>query len=83
MQHFTKQIKTDWGLFTFYFNRIYTVDGIRYHVSFNDKNRKVIIFHMQLQSGVWKFANSENFPEWLQKLETQISDIIQQNRTTD
>ena len=76
VNHFTRQIKTEWGYFTFYFNKVYSVDGVRYHVSFNDKDRKVVVFQMYLIDSLWSITNPVNCPEWLINLQQFLSEII-------
>jgi hypothetical protein len=76
MQHFTRRIQTREGFYSFYFNRIYTVAGIRYHISVVDNEKKVISFLMEKKESTWHFVNPSNCPEWILSFEEQLSSII-------
>ena len=79
MSEFSHRFKTDWGVFTFYFNGIFTVEGIRYHISTIDRDRKVIMFYMELIENNWKIVNPGNYPSWVLELQTKFSDAIKAN----
>ena len=76
MPHFTKLLHTKEGNVIFYFNRIYTVEGTRYHVSVMDTTRHSFAFNMQENRGTWKMVNTGSCPEWIIKLEPEISNAI-------
>jgi hypothetical protein len=76
MQHFTRRIQTREGFFNFYFNRIYTVAGLRYHISLVDNEKKVISFLMEKKESTWHLVNPYNCLEWILSFEEQLSSII-------
>ena len=80
MQHFTKRIEVNDSYYGFYFNRIYTVEGVRYHISVVDKERKAHSFNMMEKKGVWVLVKPETCPEWIAKLEPTLSGIIHENQ---
>jgi hypothetical protein len=81
MQHFTKRIEVEGYFYSFYFNRIYTVEGVRYHVSVVDRNRKAHSFNMKKDEGKWVLANPRKYSGWIVKLESKLSDIIIENQS--
>ena len=81
MQYFTKRIEVDRRFYGFYFNKIYTAEGIRYHISVVDKDRKAYSFKMKEEQGRWVLVNKGNCPEWIAQIEDQLSAIIKDNQT--
>jgi hypothetical protein len=79
MPHFTKAIETGHGLMNFYFNRIITAVGTRYHVSAMGRNNKVLIFHMEEIEGKWYVVKTDDTPYWLISIEKKLSDLIRQH----
>ena len=61
---------------TFHFNRIYTVDGIRYHLSVKTALRVSHYFMMQEKEGGWYFSNSKILPIWLIEMERMLEKAI-------
>jgi hypothetical protein len=78
MRNFTKHIKTEQGLVTFSFNRVYTVEGTKYFVSTRNKTFISRFFQMENKSGVWAFRDVSEVPEWVMPLESKLADIIGQ-----
>jgi hypothetical protein len=76
MSHFVKRLLSDQGNLSFYFNRIFTAEGTRYHISAVDRNRRPLSFAMEEKNGTWWFVNTDNCPSWLIKLEKKLSDAI-------
>jgi hypothetical protein len=76
MPRFSGNIKTSNGNLNFSFNRVYTVEGVSYHVSVVDKERNVIIFHMVEDEGKWKIRECDNCPDYIKKVEKELSDKI-------
>jgi hypothetical protein len=75
MPHFTKELKTDFGYAEFVFNRMYTVEGMRYYVSVNDNNHNSYFFRMQALGSRWIVVD-KNVPEWVLKLQNELSDAV-------
>ena len=75
--HFSARIKTSQGYLTFYFNRIFTADGVRYHVSVLGNNKKSLMFNMEEKEGRWYLVNPSNCPDWLVNVEPLLSDKIE------
>jgi len=74
--YFTKRIQTFNGLINFYFNRIYTAEGIRYHVSCMDIRRKTHAFSMVEMLGQWIVAHNCKCPTWIKNLEKDLEQAI-------
>jgi hypothetical protein len=76
MPHFEKMLDTGQGMTRFYFNRIFAADGLRYHVSFLDKEKKVHMFLMQESAEGWSLLDREKSTELIQKLEPKVKHAI-------
>ncbi len=81
MPFFTARLKTSQGGLTFYFNRIYTVEGVRYHVSVVGPDGKVHAFNVYYQEEKWKLVNSDNCPDWIVEIENEISNAIKRHQS--
>jgi hypothetical protein len=82
MPHFTKRFITYDGSVRFTFSRIFTANGIIYFLSFIDNDHKAQSFHMvQNKQGRWEILDKIIFPEWLQKLEKELSQAIVEHRS--
>jgi LEA14-like dessication related protein len=82
--YFTKRLEIENSYINLYFNRIYTAEGAKYHVSCIDpKSRKVISFYMTENWGKWAVVNSQNCPDWIQKLEPTFSEYILSNQISE
>jgi hypothetical protein len=79
MHHFTQRIRVPLGYFNFYFNRIYTIDGVLFHVSVIDNLKKLHMFNMTEFNGKWIIANPANCIQWIVVLENELSDAIIQH----
>jgi hypothetical protein len=79
VEHFTRTIRTQEGNLNFYFNRIFTAQGFRYHVSVLLKNKNIIAFRMQKENNRWYIDNPKDCPEWIVSLEPLFSDVIIEN----
>jgi hypothetical protein len=77
--NFTKRVETQYGFVNFYFNRIYTVDGIRYHISCKDKKGKTYEFQLFEMLGQWIFTNNSKCPLWIKALEKDFERAILQS----
>lgn len=75
--HFIKSIEVGNGFVNFYFDRIYTIEGVRYFVSVIDREtRKLFMFQMRENEGKWSIINFLNYPYWIVKLESELSNVI-------
>lgn len=82
MQHFIKRILIEEGFNPeFFFNRIYTVKGIVYHVSVVDKNKKSFFFNMEQTSEGWRIVNAPKLPDWIMNVEKDLEATISENLT--
>jgi hypothetical protein len=79
MPQFSKRFSTKWGISNFYFNGIFTVEGLRYHISTIDKDRKAIMFYMEPNENKWQVVDRENYPDWILILEEELSEAIKKN----
>ena len=57
MPHFAKRIFSGGSSPEFHFNRIFTVSGVRYHVSVKSISNKSHHFMMQEKNGSWMFSD--------------------------
>ena len=78
MQHFTKELNTELGHVIFTFNSIYTVGGMRYYISVNDKKHHGYFFKMEAMRGKW-FIEDNNLPGWVIKIQDALSDTINEH----
>ena len=74
--YFTRLIDTLNGYIKFYFNRIHSVEGIRYHISCMDRRRKVYTFHMVEMLGQWIITPNSKSPIWIKSLEQEFEKAI-------
>lgn len=73
MQHFLQRIEVNGNSFNFYFNRINTIEGDRFHISTIGVDKRVCSFFMRQENGNWKISNPNNCPEWIKYLEPKLS----------
>ena len=76
MPHFTRRIKTEEGTLNFYFNRLYTADGTRYHVSAMDTKRNTYHCNIIHTDGRWKLVAGSHCPDLIEVLEPLLEQII-------
>ena len=81
MRKFTKRIFIDKGFQPeFFFSRIYTPIGIRYHVSVMDSaDRFSVFFNMVEQEGSFRIINAPEVPDWIRNLEQELEQAILEN----
>lgn len=80
MLNFIKRILVEEGFSPeFFFNPIYTVNGVSYHVSVLDKNKQSVFFTMQEKNSSWKILNAPKPPEWVLGVEQKLGDAIQES----
>lgn len=75
MPQFTKHIQTERGMIPFYFNRIYTVNGTKYHVTVRD-GKSTHYFMMGDGNGQWHFSDITFLPDWVMVLERKLEEAI-------
>ena len=63
----------------FYFTKIYTVQGVRFHVSVTDIEDQTWAFNMVLHNLEWKIINAPQVPSWIMDVENQLEEIILEN----
>jgi hypothetical protein len=76
MSHFKKRFSTDFGKAEFFFNRLFTVRGIRYHISVCDDKRISCFFNMERKDGEWYIIEATEVPGWIMLLERELSKAI-------
>jgi hypothetical protein len=74
--YFTQRIESPYGYINFYFNRIYTVDGVRYHISCKDVKGRSYAFEVMELVGHWIISHTSKCPLWIKKLEPQFEKAI-------
>lgn len=77
--YFTKRIQTHNGFINFYFNRVYTAEGIRYHISCLDPRRKAHAFNMVEMLGQWIVSYNSKCPVWIKGLEDELEQAIRES----
>lgn len=73
--HFANTIETRHGRLNFYYNKIYTANGERFHISFVEKNKTSSLL-MKENEQIWSIINRENCPDWIIELEPKFRTII-------
>jgi hypothetical protein len=63
----------------FSFNRIYTVNGVRYYISVFDRKQQAYYFNMQSQGNQWKIINAPKLPNWILNAERELESAILSN----
>jgi hypothetical protein len=75
MPHFKKQMETSQGLKNFYFNRIYTIDGTKYHISVRGSAHNAThYFMMSERNGGWFI--SQDTADWVMDVERELEAAI-------
>jgi hypothetical protein len=72
MASFTTRIQTKDGAFQFYFNRIFTTNGVRYHISVMDRQNKSHVFYMELENGSWHLVDESRTPDWIVSVQSDL-----------
>jgi hypothetical protein len=75
MPGFTRNILHKDESYQFEFNRVYTIEGGRYHVSVR-KEGIAHYFMMYLESGKWYLSQALQQSQWIIELENKLSDAI-------
>ena len=79
MQTFTKRVTIEPGFDPeFHFTKIYTINGVRFHVSVRDAELPYA-FNMELKNLEWKIINAPEVPSWIINAEKQLEEIILEN----
>ena len=82
MQNFTKRIQIEQGSNPeFFFSRIYTLNGVRYHISVIDKQQQAFGFNIEMEKGKWKILDTADVPDWINNIEKKLEEIIFDNMT--
>jgi len=78
MKQFSKQLETEYGIRTFYFNPLPNGDPFTYHLSVVNGS-KTHIFLMHLVVNEWIILNLDA-PQWIIKLEKGLSNAILEHK---
>ena len=80
MQTFSTRVTVEPEFDTaFYFTKIYTIQGIRFHVSVTDIEDQTWAFSMVLKDLKWKIINAPQVPSWIMDIEKELHEIILDN----
>ena len=79
MQNFRKRIRIDDNYPEFFFNKIYTVIGIKYHLSVLDINQIPHFFYMEEVVSEFRLMEASKLPQWIQNAEQKLSLAIIDN----
>jgi hypothetical protein len=74
--HFARNLETSQGRLNFYFNKIFTATGERFHISVMVKNKSIGILMDRDEEGNWQMINKETCPEWILQLEKKLQTVI-------
>jgi|GEM_PF-3065068 len=80
MSQFSKQIPTEQGARTFYFNQLPEMEPETWHVSVVNRYNKVKTIIMEQVGGKWAVANQET-EQWIISLEKVLSNAILEHTT--
>ncbi len=83
MPHFSRRLETEQGHLSFYFNRIVTAEGTRYHVSVIGRDHKAYTFFMQERGSNWVMTDTDVCPPWIVAMEKTFEKEIIQNLMYD
>jgi hypothetical protein len=83
MPHFTQRIRTEFGKPEFFFNRIFTARGVKYHVSVLDESHTLRYFNLEVKGGKWYIIDSALVPAWIIALESELSETIKSHKPID
>ena len=80
MQTFTRRVTIEPGFEpAFFFTKIYTIQGVRFHVSVIDMEDHAYAFNMVLKDLEWKIINAPQVPSWIMDMERELHEIILDN----
>ena len=65
--------------YVFHFNRIYAVNGIRYHISVKTQGHISYYFMMEEDNGGWYFSDMALLPQWIIEMERKFEAAIIEN----
>lgn len=84
MNEFSSRIKTASGFFPeFFFHRMFTVSGQRYHVSVKDREGRTIFFNMGYKGNHgWKIVDAPKVPGWIMEIEPALNEAILESMVT-
>jgi hypothetical protein len=82
MLHFKKSLQANFGNNLFYFNRIFTSNGVKYHIAVSDEKQQHI-FYMEVKKAKWHIVESPQVHDWIKQLESELSLAIIENNPID
>ena len=71
-----EKLETLYGSFNVYLNKLPSVDGLFFHVSFVDRKNKVHCILMRYHSGLWTITEREKHPAWVLALEERLRKLV-------
>jgi hypothetical protein len=77
MADFVKRIDSSEGTLAFMFTKIYTVNGIIFHVSVF-RHSILTVFHMEERDGSWTVVAKPKAPEWVSEFLDLLSSAIKE-----
>jgi hypothetical protein len=69
-------LKTPFGNFNVYINRLTAPKENIFHVSFVDKQNKTNTFLMHFNSEQWVFSDPSSVPSWFTEFEPELNNLI-------
>jgi len=68
--------RTSRGNFPIYLNRLASMQGNLFHLSFVDHHKKAHMFLMRRINDKWIFTEPQNLPQWITEMENQLDNLI-------
>ena len=69
-------IRTSFGIFNVYINRLSAPDENIVHVSFVDHTNKTHAIHMHYNADHWVVSNPEAVPTWFSDFESKLDSLV-------
>jgi hypothetical protein len=80
LENFTKLIPIEDGFAAqFFFNKTNAQTGLRCYISVIGKDKRPHFFVMEQAGDSWRISQSIRVPEWVMKVEKELSDVIIEN----
>jgi hypothetical protein len=76
MPHFLRRLKANNAFLNFYFNRIFTAEGVRFHVSVIDRKHQLHTLNLEEVDKRWRIVKPEACPLWLLEMEKTLAEEI-------
>ena len=80
MQTFTKRILVEGGFtLAFFFTKIYSMRGVRFHICVIDIEDRAHNFNMELKNLEWKIIDAPKVADWIINVEPSFQQAVLEN----